>query len=646
MKRWITILCLTFCSGLLSASTGVKDSLLRIYVSAPHDSTRLDILHDIARLDQQTPVFLYYENKLLEEATAQNNLRYQSLATYEHIIYYFNKLDLKRVTQWMDRMGTLAEKHNYYNDYFKAKKLQIEMYTINQQIEFAIHEANIMYEKAKKLNNRNGMREACLCLMTSYFATLRYEEGTEALDEAFRLMNPEDSPMDKISLLSKAVLVYSFLHENEKMFSSLEQIKVAINELVAANPALQNAYSALYMGIETQYALYYIRTKNMEKAWEHLQKVDEYYSPNTFLPYQISRLQAYAEYHRSLKDYKKSLEYLDSAIHLVQQMSFPDVILYTAMKADILVDMGRANESLNIYKKVMRDKDSLYRNLSHTQMEQIQSLYNMDKLLLQREQWQAKIQIIFLAVISTVLLALITFVVNMYFSRKRLQRDAQEAARLNQVAEEANEVKSRFLANMSYNIRIPLNNVVGFSQLLSTDTGLDEKEKQEYSEIIQTNSTELIQLVNDVLDLSRLEAKMMKFQIQECEIREICNDLVGMARMNSDGHIHAQLESDVESQIIKMDANRFNQAVINMLVYPVPNDTDREVKMKLEKDERNELLIFHIVNSPLADPAFSSQQVSIRLKINQLLFEHFGGSFAISETEEGNPIRFTISYKE
>ena len=70
----------------------VKDSLLRIYVTAPHDSMRLDVLHDIARLDQQTPVFLYYENKLLKEATEQNNLRYQSLATYEHIIYFFNKL--------------------------------------------------------------------------------------------------------------------------------------------------------------------------------------------------------------------------------------------------------------------------------------------------------------------------------------------------------------------------------------------------------------------------------------------------------------------------------------------------------------------------------------------------------------------------
>lgn len=649
MKRFITI-CLIICLGCLSASAqsnAIKDSLLRIYVTAPHNSERLDVLHDIARLDQQTPVFLYYENKLLEEATAQNNIRYQSLATYEHIIYFFNKLDLKRATYWMGRMESLAEKNNYYNDYFKAKKLQIELYTINQQIELAIHEAQVMYDKAKKLDNRNGMREARLCLMTSYIATLRYEDGVQALEEAFQLMDPQDSPMDKINLLSKAVLAYSFLHKNEKMYSALEQIQVAIQELIAAAPNLKNAYSALYMGMETQYALYYVRTGDLPKAWEHLLKVDEYYTPNTFLPYKVSRLQAYAEYYRVKKEYGKALECLNDAIALTLQMSFPDAISYMAMKADILVDMGRSDMAIGIYKKVMHDKDSLYRGLSNSQMEQIQSLYNMDKLVLEREQQQEKIHYFVLVVIGIALLALIVFVGRMYVSRKKLQKDEKEVARLSEIAEEANEVKSRFLANMSYNIRIPLNNVVGFSQLLSTDTGLDEKEKLEYSEIIQANSTELIQLVNDVLDLSRLEAKMMKFQILDCEMREICNDLIYMARRDSEGHIHAELESDVEHQMIRMDANRFNQAVLSMLIYPVANDTDREVKMQLARDEKNELLLFHITNSPLADPAFASQKVSIRLKINQLLFEHFGGSFMVSDSaEDGYPITFTISYKE
>lgn len=191
-------------------------------------------------------------------------------------------------------------------------------------------------------------------------------------------------------------------------------------------------------------------------------KADEYDTPNTFLPYRVSRLQAYAEYYRARKEYEKALESLDNAITLTLQMSFPDAILYMAMKADILVDMGHPEVAINIYRKVMRDKDSLYRGLSNAQMEQIQSLYNMDKLVLKREQQQEKIHYFVLIVIGIALLALIAFVIHMYFSRKRLQKDEKEVARLSEIAEEANEVKSRFLANMSYNIRIPLNNVVGF----------------------------------------------------------------------------------------------------------------------------------------------------------------------------------------
>ena len=344
------------------------------------------------------------------------------------------------------------------------------------------------------------------------------------------------------------------------------------------------------------------------------------------------------------KNTKKALESLDNAITLTLQMSFPDAILYMAMKADILVDMGHPEVAINIYRKVMRDKDSLYRGLSNAQMEQIQSLYNMDKLVLKREQQQEKDTLFCIDRYWDCPAGTDCFRYPHVLQQKRLQKDEKEMARLSEIAEEANEVKSRFLANMSYNIRIPLNNVVGFSQLLSTDMGLDDKEKLEYSEIIQANSTDLIQLVNDVLDLSRLEAKMMKFQIQNCEMREICNDLIYMARRDSNGHIHAELESDVEHQMLRMDANRFNQAVLSMLIYPVPNDTDREVKMQLSKDEENQLLIFRITNSPLVDPAFASQQVSIRLKINQLLFEHFGGSFMVSESaENGYPITFSIA---
>ena len=82
----------------------------------------------------------------------------------------------------------------------------------------------------------------------------------------------------------------------------------------------------------------------------------------------------------------------------------------------------------------MHDKDSLDRGLSNAQMEQIQSLYNMDKLVLKREQQQEKIHYFVLIDIGIAQLALIAFVIHMYFSRKRLQKDEKEVARLSEIA--------------------------------------------------------------------------------------------------------------------------------------------------------------------------------------------------------------------
>ena len=76
-------------------------------------------------------------------------------------------------------------------------------------------------------------------------------------------------------------------------------------------------------------------------------------------------------------------------------------------------------------------------------------------------------------------------------------------------AEESNRLKSAFLANMSHEIRTPLNAIVGFSGILaSTD---EEEEKQEYVSIIENNNTLLLQLISDILDLSKIEAGTLEF---------------------------------------------------------------------------------------------------------------------------------------
>lgn len=643
MKRILYIILIVFC-WLLSPSLHAensqkqtKDSLLRVYLASPPDSTRLETLYKIALLDQMSPTFIYYENKLLEEAIAQKNILYQSAATYGHVVYYYNQLDQKHTEQWLYKLERLADQNNFYSHYFKGKKMLIEFYIISQKIELALKEAQDMYDKAEKLNNKDGMREACLCLLTGYFNTLRYQEGLAALSKAFELTGPNISTMDHVDLLTKAVLTYSYLHDNKNLYQYLNQLEDAKEKLQKEN-SHTNGYLNLFLLMEIQYSLYYTRTQQPEKAWEHLQKADKYFTPATFLPYRLSRLAAYAEYYQLTKDYEKSLTYLDDAIQLIAPVSPEDVQIYGLQKADLLVKMGRPDEALPLYKQITKSKDSLYTAFSASQIEQIQTIYNMDKLILQKEKRQKTFHRICLATSVVIILGLVFFNIRIYKNRKQLQQDEKEMRKLADIAEEANEVKSRFLANMSYNIRIPLNNVVGFSQLLSTDTELSEEERNEYSGIIQSNSTELIQLVNDVLDLSRLEANMMKFQLQDCNVEEWCADFSCMAQMHSDGTIQLVQDVQVGDARIHTDVNRLTQIMLSLLLYPDGCKEIREVKISLLYQPEKNMLTCKIGNSPLADSRFITQKVSVRQKINQLFFEHFGGSYQITESkEEGVP---------
>ena len=649
MKQIFTLL-IALCWLLPSAHADVrraevKDSLLRIYLASPADTTRLRTLYQIALLDQLSPTFIYYENKLLEEAIAQKNVHYQSAAIYAHIIYYYNLLDQKRAEQWLRRLEQLSEEYNYYRHYFRGKKMMIEFYIISQKIELALKQAQNMYDKAQSLGNHDGMREACLCLMTGYFNTLRYKEGITYLNKAFELTSPDSSLATQIDLLTKAVLAYSYLHDNDNMFRYLEELNNAKNRLQEeSTTVLTNGYTNLYLLIDLQYALYYTRLQRPAEAWEYLQKSERYLSTSSFLPYRLIRLAAYAEYYQLTKEYDKALVYLEDAIELVTPISLDDAMIYGLQKADILVKMGFPDDALPIYKQITKARDSLYTVFSTSQIEQIQSLYNMDQLLFQKEQRQATFHRICLITSIIIIIALLLFNLHMYRSRKRLQQDEKEMRKLAIIAEEANEIKSRFLANMSYNIRIPLNNVVGFSQLLSTDNELDEEERKEYSGIIQANSGELIQLVNDVLDLSRLEANMMKFQLQDYNVKEWCNELGCLIQMRSEGRILLELQVEVGDVRIHTDVNRLTQIVTSMLLYPNDCKETRKVSMFLVNHPDKHIIACRIENSPIADPRFASQKVSVQQKINQLFFEHFKGTYQTENVEEGEIAAITFTY--
>lgn len=131
-------------------------------------------------------------------------------------------------------------------------------------------------------------------------------------------------------------------------------------------------------------------------------------------------------------------------------------------------------------------------------------------------------------------------------------------------AEESNRLKSAFLANMSHEIRTPLNAIVGFSGILaSTD---EEEEKQEYVSIIENNNTLLLQLISDILDLSKIEAGTLEFQYSNIDLNKMLNELTSSLQLKIKSEkVQLTCHPAEENCFIHTEKNRLSQLLINLI---------------------------------------------------------------------------------
>lgn len=618
-----------------------KDSLDRVLATMPADSSRLIMLYDLSAKNPMSPTTISYLDKLLEEAIKQGNKEYQVNSMYAHVLYYFNHQDEKNTIKWMDKLSEIALENKYYNTYFAAKRAEITMHIIKRKIEYSITQAEEMYKLACKLDNIQGMYSSKLCLMSAYLMSARYKEGENAGFEAYSLL-PANAPLESRKEVLQEIALACSSTKNVEFLKYLKEYNVVLDKLSRKDNSSRR-YNSSYLLLESLYADYYLNTGKMDEARQHLRKMDEYYSPAAYIPCRGLYFNVYSHYYRTTQQYDKALASSDSTIHLLSGVSDNGGLNYMIKRACILSDAGRADEAIPLLQDLLAKKDSFYRELSSSQMEEIYEMRSIESLLLEKEQHKAMIHYIGLALIAIALLILIPSTIRIYYVRKRLKKEEEETRQLTLIAEEANDVKSRFLANMSYNIRIPLNNVLGFSQLMTIDPeSVDADQWKEYSEIIQSNSAELIQLVNDVLDLSRLEAGRTKWQLQEYDIIPLCSDVISMVRMKGGNKIQVDFQTDIESQPFQVDIARFTQVILSTLTYSTPCEIERKIAFTLTRDKEKQLLVFRIVNSPLADKELQTQKVEVRHSINRLTITYFGGTYTIDpDALDGPTITFT-----
>ena len=247
----------------------------------------------------------------------------------------------------------------------------------------------------------------------------------------------------------------------------------------------------------------------------------------------------------------------------------------------------------------------------------------------------------------------------LFYRTKRLKDELEvsEAAlrEAKDRAEESNRLKSAFLANMSHEIRTPLNAIVGFSDVLSAgDTAIDDQ--RGYFEIIKANSDLLLRLINDILDVSRLEADRVTLTLEKCDVVQVCMQVtasVTQARRSSNRIV---FESAADSLEIRTDIQRLQQVVINLLSNADKFTENGTITLKLEPDMRNRTALFSVSDTGCGIPPEKRKRVFERfeklneyaqgtglgLSICKLIVEKWGGRIWIdSQYTRGARFVFT-----
>ena len=130
-------------------------------------------------------------------------------------------------------------------------------------------------------------------------------------------------------------------------------------------------------------------------------------------------------------------------------------------------------------------------------------------------------------------------------------------------AEESNRLKSAFLANMSHEIRTPLNAIVGFSRIIAEST--DEEERLGYYEIVESNNERLLQLINEILDLSKIEAGTLDFTMDYLDIKSFCEDIIRNYDIKEDKPVPVLLAPTLPNFYIYTDKKRLMQVITNFI---------------------------------------------------------------------------------
>lgn len=616
-----------------------RDSIIDVAKRISSDTARLAYWKDIAYFHQYAPLDSFFAIRLYEEGRRQGSLFYENEGAYYMACCFDRRHQPDSLAYWVGKLKQMAEKLEMYDYYLEQKAAISRAQASKRMIEKAVYTAKEVLKEALLVGSRNGEIAAYNSLGCAYTVSSRSGEALEVLLKAYNRFTEQTKATLRVDVLSRIAGIYGNSGRDSLRMPYLEEMNRILQERLAQEPETKSNWANMLVDCEVKYILHYINRSDFHAVREHIKKakalLDDHVDPVFWLNVQLVQLQYYSK----AKEYDKSIALVDEVTPIVLKNYVSTFGMLINHKSITQKAKGDIEGAIRTRRYLIRAQDSLNNAFSESQLKQVKELYHIDELLLEKQRINNTNLINILTIL--IILSILILLFELYTRRlsHRIAAAEKAAAEAAVQSEVDNRAKERLRTEISHDVRTPLNAVVGFAELLtSSENPLDEASKVEYSRIIQENAEQLLDYVNNILELSRLESGKVKYEEEVCELIGLCRDAITIACHMEENAVRPLLDTSLEKAIACSDRKAFLALLKSALIVPAGKGKKYyPTLLRIEMNEDRSHVIFHILNTPLAEESSENKTALIRNEINTYFLRYFGGSYEVFPAADEGP---------
>ena len=562
--------------------------LLTLNIQSQEKNTVSDIQRfDSLKIKSQelinTPGEIVYLDSMLQLALSMDSVYLQCQAKSFMARNYYNRMKSDSLMYWADKVVEQALENEFYSIYFDTYSLVCFWELYEKDYDSALDKANHLYLFAKELDDANGMIASYETIGLIYMETFRFVEAIKSYKEGIALQKKQKNPRYgyQFQFMSYIVEAYLKLKDYKQAEESLAEAYNLVEQCKENEPNFPYERCMWLLGcynIELN-----VLQKKLDEAEKYVLDLKKYENIDDFYVFCYYHL-VLASYYQLEGDFDQAL----NNVGMVLSETGDDYLPALKIKAELLLKAGKEQEAAMLYHKSVNLIDSTYNESMSKQINQLRTIHEVDKLELKNKQMEIeagryKLTITLVLLVVLLIALIIVFVHYVYLKRMKslLERSDEELKKdkeklmiseralslAKEKAEADNRFKDVFLANLSKEIRTPLNSIVGFTSLLGDM--YDKEDTREYVSIIKNSSDLLLKLVNDTVCVSLLQTDQTPFVLENIEINQYCRGIIQEFEEKLQKSIELHYIPSVDRFILQTDTVRLKQVLEILLTSAV-----------------------------------------------------------------------------